>query len=126
MKVLVSEEQYKPVVAIAEKGIVYNIMAITKNGTLLEVRGVRKSGYIVHIKAIGKDGSFYGVKAISPTGQLNDVKGIKTTKDDLEYNIYGFDVYAHIKALPQTGNVGDKAVKAVSALSLSGTAFKMA
>ena len=101
VKVLVSEEQYKPIVAIEEKGKVFKIMAITKDGSLLEVRGVRKSGYIVHIKAIAKDGSFYGVKAISQQGKLNDVKGIKMYDKRLEITMNGVEVHAHVVALPQ-------------------------
>ena len=107
VKLLVNDGKLAPVKAIAMDGTFYNINAIAANGDRLPVKGVKRSGNIINIKAVDKNGSFYGVKAISPTGQLNDVKGIKTTKEDLEYNIYGFDVYAHIKALPQTGNVGD-------------------
>ena len=101
VKVLVSEEQYKPIVAISESGKTYQLMAIAKNGDLLQVRGVRKSGYIVHIKAIGKDGVFYGVKAISQKGKLNDVKGIKMYDKRLEVTLNGVEVHAHVVALPQ-------------------------
>jgi hypothetical protein len=101
VKVLVSEEQYKPIVAIDEKGKLFKIMAISKDGTLLEVLGVRKSGYIVHIKAIAQDGSFYGVKAISQKGKLNDVKGIKMYDKRLEVTMNGVQVHAHVVALPQ-------------------------
>jgi len=101
VKVLVSEEQYKPVAAIDENGNVYPIKAIDKNGNLLEVRGVRKSGYIVHIKAIGPNGEFYGVKAISSQGKLNDVKGVKMYDKRLEQTLHGVEIHAHLVALPQ-------------------------
>jgi len=101
VKVMVSEEEYKPIVAIAQDGREYRIKTITKNGSLLEVRGVRKSGYIVHIKAIANDGSFYGVKAISQKGKLNDVKGIKMYDKRVEATINGIEVHAHVVALPQ-------------------------
>ena len=101
VKVLVSEEQYKPVAAIDAEGKLYGIVAIDKNGKQLEVRGVRKSGYIVHIKAVAEDGIFYGVKAISQKGKLKDVKGIKMYDKRLEMTLNGVEVHAHLAALPQ-------------------------
>ena len=101
VKVLVSEEAYKPVVAIDEKGNVYEIKAIDKSGQFLSVKGVRKSGYIVHIKALDPGGEFYGVKAISSTGKLNDVKGVKMYDKRLETILNGVEVHAHVVALPQ-------------------------
>ena len=107
VKLLVNDGKFAPVKAIAMDGTFYNLKAIALNGDRLPLKGVKRSGNIIHIKVVDKNGSHYAVKAISPTGQMNDVKGIKINKEDLEYNIYGFDVYAHIKALPQTGNIGD-------------------
>ena len=107
VKLLVNDGKFAPVKAIAMDGTFYNLKAIALNGDRLALKGVKRSGNIIHIKVVDKNGSHYAVKAISPTGQMNDVKGIKINREDLEYNIYGFDVYAHIKALPQTGNVGD-------------------
>lgn len=101
VKVLVSEEQFKPVVAIGKNGEIYNIMAIDKTGKRLNVRGVRKSGYIIHIKAISQDNIFYGVKAISEAGKLNDIKGIKMYDKRLEMTMNGIEVHAHVVALPQ-------------------------
>ncbi len=101
VKVLVSEDEYKPVVAITDDGVTYQIVAIDKDGKYLEVRGVRKSGYIVHIKAIDESGAFYGVKAISQKGKLNDVKGIKMYDKRLEVTMKGVEVHAHVVALPQ-------------------------
>ena len=107
VKLLVNDGKFAPVKAIAMDGTFYNIKAIALNGDRLPVRGVKRSGNIIEIKAVDQNGSHYPIRAVSPTGQMNDVRGIKINKEDLEYNIYGFDVYAHIKALPQTGNVGD-------------------
>lgn len=101
VKVLVSEEEYKPIAAIDEKGNLYEIKAIDIDGKYLSVKGVRKSGYIVHIKALGPEGDFYGVKAISSKGKLNDVKGIKMYDKRLETTLYGVEVHAHVVALPQ-------------------------
>jgi len=107
VKLLVNDGKLTPVKAIAKDGTLYNIYAIASNGDRLNIKGIERAGNIVHIKAIAKDGTYYGVKAVSPTGALNDVKGLKTSKEDLEYTLYGAKVYAHIKALPQVGSAGD-------------------
>ncbi len=100
VKILVSDDKYKPIKAVGEDGTIYDIKALTSKGDKLDVKGVGRSGNIIHIKAINKDGTFYGVKAISPEGKLNDVKGIKVTKENVECKINGVEVHAHIKALP--------------------------
>ena len=125
VKLLVNDGKFAPVKAIAMDGTFYNLKAIALNGDRLPLKGVKRSGNIIHIKAVDKNGSHYAVKAISPTGQLNDVKGIKINKEDLEYNIYGFDVYAHIKALPQTGNVGDNFLWHIVSIHPDGYTFQV-
>lgn len=101
VKVLVSEAEYKPVVAIDEQGNTYEVRALNRDGSFMEVKGVRSSGYIIHIKAVDEKGEFLGVKAISPSGNLNDVKGIKMYDKRVEVNLHGVDVHAHVVALPQ-------------------------
>jgi len=102
VKVLLSEEQYKPLAGIDDNGKTYVLRAITAEGKYLPVKGVRKSGYIIHVKAIGEDGSFYGVKALSTSGKLRDVKGVKMYDKQLEITLHGVPVHAHVVALPQT------------------------
>ena len=101
VKVLVSEEEYKPIVSIDENGKTYVLNAIGKEGQYYPILGVRKSGYIVHIKAVVPSGEFYGVKAISSTGKLRDVKGMKMYDKQLELTLNGVEVHAHVVALPQ-------------------------
>ncbi len=101
VKVLVSEDEYKPLAAIDDNGNIYVLRAITPEGNYLPVKGVRKSGYIVHVKAVSEDGSFYGVKALSTTGKLRDVKGVKMYDKQLEVTLNGIEVHAHVVALPQ-------------------------
>ena len=101
VKVLVSEKEHKPVVAIKENGDTIPVVAISREGKYMPVRGLRKSGYIVHIKAIGPKGEIYGVKAISKDGQLYDVKGVKMYDKQLEATMHGRQVHAHVVALPQ-------------------------
>lgn len=120
VKILVSDDQYAPVKAIGEGGIIYDIKALTSGGDILDVKGVSQSGNIINIKAINKEGGFYGIKAISPDGQLNDVKGVKMTKDQLETTIKGVKVHAHIKALPQAGCPGKNSIWHVKAIHPEG------
>lgn len=101
VKVLVSEEEYKPLAAIDSEGKTYVLRAITKEGVYLPVKGVRKSGYIVHVKAVNENGDFYGVKAISTEGKLRDVKGVKMYDKRSEVTLNGVQVHAHVVALPQ-------------------------
>ncbi|MBJ2174455.1 hypothetical protein JBL43_09420 [Aureibaculum sp. A20] len=107
VKLLVNEGKQTPLVAIAKDSSVYQIKAVAPNGERLSVRGVLRSGNIIHIKVIGKNGEFYGLKAISPEGQLHDIKGVKTKKEDLEYTLFGANVYAHVKAIPQAAAADD-------------------
>ena len=101
IKMIVSNDQYTPIKAIADDGTLFDVKALTQDGQKLDVKGVLRDGNIIHIKAINKDGDFYGIKAISPVGELNDVKGVKISKDDIETEINGQKVFAHVKALPQ-------------------------
>lgn len=102
LKVLVSEEQYKPVVGIDAQGGVFKVFAL-KGDERIPVKGIRMSGYIVHIKAIDQD-RVLGVKAISVSGKLKDVKGVKMYDKQLEATLYGNSIHAHVLALPQITN----------------------
>jgi hypothetical protein len=101
VKVLVSEDENKPLAGIDEQGNTYVLRAITADGKYLPIKGVRKSGYIVHVKAVNEDGSFYGVKALSTSGKLRDIKGVKMYDKQLEVTLNGVPVHAHVVALPQ-------------------------
>ncbi|WP_242132377.1 DUF7486 family protein [Aestuariivivens marinum] len=104
VKVLVSKNQYTPVVAITDAGSAYKLKAITPEGEEFEIIGVVRFGNVVIIKALTSKGKFYGVKAISPTGQLNDIKGIKINSQDREMTLKGHSIYAHVKAMHPSDN----------------------
>lgn len=87
--------------AITQDGSLYDIKAIDKRGNKLDVIGGKRSGNLIQIMAVQENGEQYGVKAISPEGELNDVKGVKMLDDDVEMEISGVKIYAHVKALPQ-------------------------
>lgn len=107
VKILVSDDALAPVKAIAEGGVILDVKALTPEGQKLDVKGVSRSGNIVHVKAIGPGGVFYGVKALSPEGHLEDVKGVKLSADRVEAKVNGVEVAAHVKALPQIGDLSD-------------------
>ena len=117
---LLSEDVFAPVKAIGEDGTIYSIKAITPEGDKLDVKGVSQDGNIIDLKAISKEGEFYAVKAISPTAQLNDVNGIKMSKLRLETVVNGVEVFAHIKAVQQSGCVDENAIWQIKAISLDG------
>jgi hypothetical protein len=101
VKILTSSDKYLPVKAIDTDSTIVDIKALTNDGQILDVKGVGQSGNIVHIKAINNSGEFYNIEAISPKGWINDVKGVKMFVAPIETTVYGIDVYAHIKAIPQ-------------------------
>ena len=101
IKMIVSEDLYAPIKAISKDGTLFDVKALTADGKKLDVKGVERVGNIIHVKAINEDGDFYGIKAISPDGELNDVKGVKMNTEELETEINGQKVYAHVKAIPQ-------------------------
>ena len=107
VKILVSQNQFAPVVAITNQGSAYKIKAITPEGEQIEVIGVARFGNIVIMKALTKKGKFYSVKAISPAGQLNDIKGIKINPQEREMTSKGLDIYAHVKAMHPSDNEDD-------------------
>ncbi|MFI1743990.1 DUF7486 family protein [Thalassobellus sediminis] len=104
VKVLVSKNQFSPVVAITAKGHPHKIKAITLEGEELDIIGVTRFDNVVIMKALTKKGEFYGVKAISPSGQLNNVKGIKINTKEREMSLKGLDIYAHVIVMHQTDN----------------------
>ena len=120
VKMLLSDDEYAPVKAIGEDGTIYSIKAITPEGDKLDVKGVSQDGNIIDLKAISKEGEFYAVKAISPSAQLNDVNGIKMSKLKLEKVVNGVEVFAHIKAVQQSGCVDENAIWQIKAISLEG------
>lgn len=120
VKMLLSDDEYAPVKAIGDDGTIYNIKAITPEGDQLDVKGINQIGNIISLKAISKEGEFYAVKAISPKAQLNDVKGVKMSNKKLEKVVNGVEVYAHIKAVQQSGCTDKTAIWQIKAISLDG------
>ncbi|WP_242119039.1 DUF7486 family protein [Aestuariivivens sediminicola] len=104
VKILVSKNQFTPVVAITETGTAYKLKAVTPEGEDLEIIGVARYDNIVIVKALTKKGKFYGVKAIAPTGELNDIKGIKINSQEREMTLRGHSIFAHVKAMHPSEN----------------------
>lgn len=125
IKMLVSSDKYAPVKAIMSDGTILDIKAITSNGDKLEVKGIGRSGNIIDIKVINKEGAFYAVKAISPKGNLNDVKGVKMFNKELEMEMDGIEIYAHVKAVTQVGCEGDNFIWHIIAIHPEGRSMEV-
>ena len=120
VKMLVSSDKLVPVKAIMPDGTILDVKAIMANGDILDVKGTRRSGNIIDVKAVSKEGRYYGVKAISSEGNLNDVKGIKMFNENLEANVNGIEVFAHVKAITQAGCSGDNFIWHIKAFKPNG------
>jgi hypothetical protein len=123
IKILVSNERFMPVKGIMQDGTILNIKAVSPDGDRFDVKGVSHSGNIIHIKAVSTKNEFYGVKAISPEGELNDVKGLKMSKDRVEAIVNNVEIYAHIKAIAQSGCAGDNFIWHIKAIHPEGRAL---
>ena len=94
-------DQYYPVKAIDYDGTILDVKAIGPNGEILDVKGVSRMGSIVEIRAIDKDGRQYNVISISPQDGINHVKGLKMFNEEVEAEIRGIKIFAHVKSLRQ-------------------------
>ncbi len=99
IKLIASNDVYVPVKGITPEGKLINIKA-DFNGTLLDVKGVSRNGNIINIAAVDDDNKFWPIRAISPKGVTRDVQGIKFLTENVELEINGVSVIAHVKALP--------------------------
>ena len=120
IKILVSNERFMPVKGIKSDGTILNIHAVAPDGSRIDVKGVSHSGNIIHIKAVSPKNEFYGVKAIAPDGKLNDVKGLKMSKERVEAIVNNVEIYAHIKAIAQSGCAGDNFIWHIKAIHPEG------
>lgn len=101
VKIMHSEDEYAPIKAIGKNGTIHEIKALTAANVKLDVKGISRSGNIINVKAINENGEFLGIKAFAPDGKLNQVKGIKIFEREVEMNVQGNPVYAHLKAINQ-------------------------
>ena len=101
VKLMQSPDEYAPLSAIGKNGTLYQIKAITENNITLDIKGISRSGNLINVKAINENGEFLAVKAFAPDGKLNQVKGIKIFEREVEMNVQGNPVYAHLKAINQ-------------------------
>ncbi|MCP4884288.1 MAG: hypothetical protein GY908_10910 [Flavobacteriales bacterium] len=102
VKAIHPKGSFLDVKALDPEGRKYNVKAIqdADQTTLLDIKVLMKRKTIP-VKILQSDGRFMPVKAISSEGELNDVKGVKMLKEDVELEISGVKIYAHIKAVPQ-------------------------
>jgi len=95
------DSQYYPAKAIMDDGTLIDIKAVTEDGQILDVKGTSKSGNIIHLRAIDKDFKRYNIIAISPLGNVMAVKGVKMMDTEVEGEINGVKIFAHVKSIPQ-------------------------
>ena len=95
------DDKYYPVKAIDHDGKILDVKAIGEDGEILDVKGVSRMGSIVEIRAIDKDQNQYNVISVSPNEGVNHVKGLKMFNEDVEAEIHGFKIFAHVKSLRQ-------------------------
>jgi len=99
--IIQGNNQYYPVKAIDNDGVLMDIKAFTEDGRRLDLKGVSKIGNIVNLRAITNNAVHYNIIAVSPDGAVNDVKGVKMMDDSVETIINSVSIYAHVKALKQ-------------------------
>ena len=94
-------DKYYPVKAIDHDGTILDVKAIGEDGEILDVKGVSRMGSIVEIRAIDKNQNQYNVISISPEEGINHVKGLKMFNEEVEAEIHGIKIFAHVKSLRQ-------------------------
>lgn len=118
VKVISCDQMYSPVKAITEDGKIIEIFAENNAGEKYEVKGVSRSGNTINLAAFVSEEKFIPLKAVSPEGITRDVAGVKFLLDNVEMEINGVKVLAHIKAIPtlEIKNVDSKwAISATNA-----------
>ena len=97
--IIIENDDYYPLKAITEDGMIMDVRAITEEGLKLPVKGVSKTGNIIHLRAIDDNLEYYNIISISPFGEVNQVKGLKMMDSDVEAIINGVKIFAHVKAI---------------------------
>jgi hypothetical protein len=124
IKMIVSNDFYVPVKAI-DNGKIIDVKGITSEGGILDVKGVSRSGNTIGIAAFDSTEQFFAVKAVSPEGAVRDVVGVKFSQENVEIEIEGIQVLAHVKALPEAKVKSSDPVWSVNALSTEGQSFSV-
>lgn len=76
------------------------------NGNILDVKGVSRDGNTINVAVVRGEGDYIQLKAVSPDGVERSVKGVKFIRENVEMELAGVKVMAHLKAIP-TIDVGD-------------------
>lgn len=123
VKMVISNDFYVPIKAVTPDGIIYDVKALDKNGKKLDVKGVARTGSTIKVAVIDENEKFLPVKALSPEGQTRDVFGVKFKDDNVEMEIGGVKILAHIKALPAPNANSEQVVWNVKAIDPDGNAL---
>ena len=106
IKLVLTNDALIPVKGISENGDILKVKAEDPNGNILDVKGVSRDGNTINVAAVKGEGDYMPLKAISPDGVERNVKGIKFMRENVEMELSGVKILAHLKALP-TIDVGD-------------------
>jgi hypothetical protein len=123
VKMLISNDYYVPVKALGKGGEIYDVKAITSDGTKLDVKGVSRAGNTIVMAAITANEKFINIKAISPDGRSREVRGIKFEEENLELELMGIKILAHIKAVPTPKVNTNELVWNIKAIDTDGNAM---
>ncbi len=106
IKLVLTNDVLIPVKGITANGDILKVKAEDPNGNIIDVKGVNRDGNTINIAAVDVGGKYIPLKAISPAGVVRDIKGVKFMGENVEMELGGVKVLAHLKALP-TIEVGD-------------------
>ena len=106
IKLVQSNDVLIPVKGISEDGEILKVKAVDGAGNIIDVKGVSRDGNTINVAAVTAAEDYMPLKAISPDGVERSIKGIKFLRENVEMELAGVKVMAHLKAIP-TIDVGD-------------------
>lgn len=106
IKLVLSNDILIPVKGISENGDILKVKAEDPDGNILDVKGVSRDGNTINVAAVKGEGDYIPLKAVSPEGVERSIKGVKFMRENIEMELNGVKILAHLKAIP-TIDVGD-------------------
>ncbi|MDF1698763.1 MAG: hypothetical protein P1U56_23115 [Saprospiraceae bacterium] len=110
IKLVRSSDMLIPVKGISETGEILKVKAIDSKGGILDVKGVSRDGNTINVCAVKGENDYIPLMAVSPEGVKRTVKGVKFMSENVEMELSGVKVLAHLKAIPtvEVGSIDKK------------------
>lgn len=110
IKLVRSSDMLIPVKGISESGAILKVKAEDPDGNILDVKGISRDGNTINVAAVISEGNYMPLKAVSPDGVERSIKGIKFLRENVEMDMSGVKVLAHLKAIPviEVGDIDKK------------------